>query len=159
MGSHRSKMLGLKCVVVGDGAVGKTCLLVSYSQNSFPSEHIPTIFYNYQTNVLVDGKHVSLTLWDTAGQEDYDRLRPLSYPQTDVFLCCYSCDYADSFANVKQVGIEYFVNIDWLHEIKHYCPETPFILVATKSDLRDDAEDTSSFISTNQGQELAHSIN
>lgn len=97
-------MLAVKCVVVGDGAVGKTCLLVSYSQNAFPSEHVPTIFDNYQTNVLMDGKHVSLMLWDTAGQEDYDRLRPLSYPQTDVFLVCYSCDFASSFANVKEVS-------------------------------------------------------
>lgn len=40
--------------------------------------------------MVVDGVAVSLGLWDTAGQEDYDRLRPLSYPQTDVFLICFS---------------------------------------------------------------------
>lgn len=50
---------------------------------------------------MVDGKPISLGLWDTAGQEDYDRLRPLSYPQTDVFLICFSIVSPASFDNVK----------------------------------------------------------
>lgn len=50
---------------------------------------------------MVDGRPISLGLWDTAGQEDYDRLRPLSYPQTDVFLICFSIVSPPSFDNVK----------------------------------------------------------
>ena len=63
--------------------------------------NLPRRFDNYSASVMVDGKPISLGLWDTAGQEDYDRLRPLSYPQTDVFLICFSLVSRASFDNVK----------------------------------------------------------
>jgi len=50
----------------------------------------------------VDGKHVELALWDTAGQEDYDRLRPLSYPDSHVILICFAVDSPDSLDNVQE---------------------------------------------------------
>ncbi|KAL7004789.1 Rho GTPase protein rac1 [Cystobasidiomycetes sp. EMM_F5] len=80
---------------------------------------------------MVDGKPINLGLWDTAGQEDYDRLRPLSYPQTDVFLICFSLVSPPSFENVKT---------KWYPEIQHHAPSTPIILVGTKLDLRGNEE-------------------
>jgi len=122
-------MQTIKCVVVGDGAVGKTCLLISYTTNKFPSEYVPTVFDNYAVTVMIGGEPYTLGLFDTAGQEDYDRLRPLSYPQTDVFLVCFSVVSPSSFENVKE---------KWVPEIKHHCPKTPFLLVGTQNDLREE---------------------
>ncbi|VFV41847.1 cdc42_macfa ame: full=cell division control protein [Lynx pardinus] len=92
----------IKCVVVGDGAVGETCLLIAYTTNKFPSEYVPIVFGNYAVTVMIGGEPYTLGLFDTAGQEDYDRLRPLSYPQTDVFLVCFSVVSPFSFGNVKE---------------------------------------------------------
>lgn len=131
-----NRMKNIKCVVVGDGAVGKTCLLISYTTNAFPSEYIPTVFDNYSTNVMVDNRPYSLGLWDTAGQEDYDRLRPLSYPQTDVFLVCYNILSKASLNNVKN---------KWIPELTSYQEGTPIILVGTKADLREDKETLEEF--------------
>lgn len=141
-----------KLVIVGDGACGKTCLLIVFSKDQFPEVYVPTVFENYVADIEVDGKQVNyiyiyyyainnifaccllhymallwnqveLALWDTAGQEDYDRLRPLSYPDTDVILMCFSIDSPDSLENIPE---------KWTPEVKHFCPNVPIILVGNK---------------------------
>eukprot|EP01137_Pigoraptor_chileana_P007741 Opistho-2@53722 len=118
-----------KLVVVGDGACGKTCLLIVFSKDTFPEVYVPTVFENYVADIEIDGKEVELALWDTAGQEDYDRLRPLSYPDTNVVLMCFAIDSPDSLENIKE---------KWVPEVHHFCPNIPFVLVGCKKDLRND---------------------
>lgn len=149
-------MQTIKLVVVGDGAVGKTCLLISYTSNSFPKEYVPTVFDNYSANVKVDDEVVSLGLWDTAGQEDYDRLRPLSYPGTDIFLICFSVVSHTSFSNVKS---------KWWPEVTHHCSKATLMLIGTKIDLRDDGETIEKLrqkgqqpIAWEQGEQMARDI-
>ncbi|RDL37256.1 Ras family protein [Venustampulla echinocandica] len=118
-----------KIVVVGDGGCGKTCLLISYSQGYFPEKYVPTVFENYITYPThpASGKTLELALWDTAGQEEYDRLRPLSYPETDLLFVCFAIDCPNSLENVMD---------KWYPEVLHFCPYTPLVLVGLKSDLR-----------------------
>jgi len=118
-----------KLVIVGDGACGKTCLLIVFSKDQFPEVYVPTVFENYVADIEVDGKCVELALWDTAGQEDYDRLRPLSYPDTDVILMCFAIDSPDSLENIPE---------KWTPEVRHFCPTVPIVLVGNKKDLRFD---------------------
>eukprot|EP01117_Protostelium_nocturnum_P016659 TRINITY_DN6650_c1_g1_i2.p1 TRINITY_DN6650_c1_g1~~TRINITY_DN6650_c1_g1_i2.p1 ORF type:complete len:195 (-),score=37.68 TRINITY_DN6650_c1_g1_i2:283-867(-) len=117
-----------KVVVNGDGASGKTCFIMTSCLKQFPGEYIPTVYDNhvYRGNSLL-----GVEFWDTAGGEDYDRLRPLSYPKTELFITIFSVISRISFNNVRE---------KWIPEIRHHMPKTPIILVGTKVDLREDKE-------------------
>ncbi|KAK9202602.1 hypothetical protein WN944_017814 [Citrus x changshan-huyou] len=223
----------IKCVTVGDGAVGKTCLLISYTSNTFPTDYVPTVFDNFSANVMVDGRTVNLGLWDTAekkilnlaklvtrivleiqtfflvatirriiklrskmlrsyrelrlssfsttkedrasvqlnssGQEDYNRLRPLSYRGADVFILAFSLISRPSYENIsKKLNFQpcmirsclytslillYALFLfpfslcppvmleKWVPELRHYAPSVPIVLVGTKlADLREDRQ-------------------
>jgi len=118
----------VKLVVVGDGAVGKTSLLISYATNNFPTDYVPTVFENYTARKKRHDDTILLHLWDTAGQEEYDRLRPLSYPGADIVLLCFSTVSQASYDAIRD---------KWAPEVNHYIPEVPHILVGTKIDLRE----------------------
>ncbi|XP_037922418.1 ras-like GTP-binding protein RhoL isoform X2 [Hermetia illucens] len=142
-----TNMRPLKITTVGDGMVGKTALLITYTQNVFPSEYIPTVFDNHACNIQVDSKSYNLTLWDTAGQEDYERIRPLSYPNTDCFLLCFAIDSRTSFDNIKS---------KWTPEIRHFTTNIPIVLVGTKLDLR--VAGSEKFVTTAEGRKMRKEI-
>mmetsp|Transcript_37477 Transcript_37477/g.94166 ORF Transcript_37477/g.94166 Transcript_37477/m.94166 type:complete len:254 (-) Transcript_37477:183-944(-) len=118
----------IKLGIVGDGTVGKTTLLISYTARAFLDDYVPTLFDNFAVIEEIDGRLINVILWDTAGQEDYTQLRTTCYKNTDVFLLCFSTVHQDSFDNVKH---------KWIVELKQNAPNTPYILVGTKTDLRD----------------------
>jgi len=144
----------IKLVVVGDGAVGKTCLLISYAKKKFPQEYVPTVFENFTAPIKRGSDTILLHLWDTAGQEEYDRLRPLSYPGADVVLLCFSLVNSTSFEAISE---------KWSPEVNHYIPDVPKLLVGTKVDLRDSKTadpHTTDYqpVSTEEGKNLADEI-
>lgn len=137
-------------VVVGDAFVGKTSLLYSYTQNRFPENYLCTVFENFTVNVLIDSRKVTLNLFDTAGQEDYETLRSLSYPNTDVFLLCFSLIDSKTLDNCQSV---------WLPDIRQHCSSNvPVVLVGTKADLREQQPTSTSIVSADQGAMIAHRV-
>ncbi|KAL6183227.1 hypothetical protein ACLB2K_044638 [Fragaria x ananassa] len=152
MASSASKFI--KCVTVGDGAVGKTCMLICYTSNKFPTDYVPTVFDNFSANVVVESTTVNLGLWDTAGQEDYNRLRPLSYRGADVFVLAFSLVSRASYENILK---------KWIPELQHYAPGVPVVLAGTKLDLREDKHYLADHpglvpVTTAQGEELRKQI-
>ncbi|KAJ7465235.1 P-loop containing nucleoside triphosphate hydrolase protein [Mycena latifolia] len=120
-----------------------TCLLTVFAKGTFPryplflvcdaphapQAYVPTVFENWVADIEVNNRRVELALWDTAGQEEYDRLRPLSYPDSHVILICFAVDSPDSLDNVQE---------KWISEVTHFCYGLPIILVGCKTDLRQD---------------------
>ncbi|ODV76244.1 Rho family GTPase RHO3 CYBJADRAFT_121960, partial [Cyberlindnera jadinii NRRL Y-1542] len=121
-----------KIVILGDGACGKTSLLNVFTRGYFPQVYEPTVFENYVHDIFVDGKSIKLSLWDTAGQEEFDRLRSLSYSDTHTIMLCFSIDSRDSLENVQN---------KWVGEIADHCEGVKLVLVALKCDLRNDDGD------------------
>jgi small GTP-binding protein len=124
----------IKLVVVGDGGVGKTALLYRYVKSEFKAGYVPTVFDNYVKYAVIEGKSVHMAMWDTAGQEDYARLRPLSYPNTDVFVVAFDLVSKPSFANVAS---------KWLKELADFKTkggsssgaQVKVVLIGCKADL------------------------
>jgi len=143
----------LKLVVVGDGAVGKTSLLYVYNNGEFPEEYVPTVFENVAKNATYKGRSVTLRLYDTAGQEEYDRLRPLSYPGTNIVLLCFSVAQRSTYDSISS---------KWAPEVRHYLPRTPTILVGLKKDIRDGSDDDHPVyydpVKKEEGEDLAKKI-
>lgn len=119
----------IKCVLVGDSGVGKSNVAARMSSRNFKEEYQPTLFDNYAATVFIEERPFHFSLFDTAGKEDYDRLRVISYMNCDVFLVCFAIDDPESLKSVET---------NWVPELRRYLPKTPFILVGTRADRRDD---------------------
>ncbi|VDI81000.1 Hypothetical predicted protein [Mytilus galloprovincialis] len=117
----------IKTVTVGDDYCGKTMLLQAMIQSDFKiyvhEPYVPTVFDSFTLTLNFHGVDTTVGLWDTAGQEDFDLLRPHSYPQTDVVLVTFDIANPLSFENVEK---------KWLPEVLHHMINVPRILVGTK---------------------------
>ncbi|XP_058458191.1 ras-like GTP-binding protein RhoL [Malaya genurostris] len=136
----------LNIVVVGDGAVGKTCLLHAYTDESFTNFYQPTIYDKESIEMTLDGRKHTIQLHDTAGQEDYDRIRQQFYKRAHCFLLCYAINNRISYENIS---------LKWIPEITANT-RVPIVLIATKLDLR---KGVSSEVTTAEGARLARKIN
>ncbi|XP_011446036.1 cdc42 homolog [Magallana gigas] len=145
--------LSLKCVLVGDMNVGKSSLAARISSRTFKTDYSPTLFDNYAATVSVHGIPYHLNLFDTAGKEDFSKVRVMSYINSDVFLVCFSIDDVKSLVHVQE---------SWVPELRQHVPNTPFILVGTKLDVRFQQPDIqvldSSAVSPKQGKEVASTV-
>lgn len=120
--------LDLKLVFLGDSAVGKTALLRRFNTGLPPEESQPVDAYTFTDSIQVDGKKYFASCWEVGlWSEGYERLRPLSYPGTDIFLLCFDITNQASFNSIKD---------SWISEIRHHMPYTPFLIVGNKMDLR-----------------------
>ncbi|KAM9313750.1 rho-related GTP-binding protein RhoH [Pholidichthys leucotaenia] len=142
--------MSVKCVLVGDSAVGKTALLVRFTSETFPDMYVPTVFESTGVEVYMDGVQISLGLWDTAGNDCFKQIRPRSYQQADIVLICFSVANPNSLASVQH---------KWIAEVRQHLPKVPVLVVATQTDLREMGGHRAICISPAEGRRVAHEVN
>ncbi|XP_058638257.1 rho-related GTP-binding protein RhoH [Onychostoma macrolepis] len=139
----------VKCVLVGDCAVGKTALLVRFTSETFPDSYRPTVYENTGVDVFMDGIQISLGLWDTAGHDTFRQIRPMSYQQADVVLLCYSVANPNSLSNLRH---------KWIAEVREFLPKVPVLVVATQTDHREMGPYRTNCTSASEGKQVAQEI-
>ena len=121
----KQKRINIKVTLVGDSNVGKTSFIHTFQTGQFPEGYVPTIYESYLPQITINSQIINIPLWDTNGSNEYDSLRPLSYPQTDIFLLCFSLTDKTSFDNITS---------KWLPEILFHNETSQYILVGFKHD-------------------------
>lgn len=117
-----------KLLIIGDSGVGKSSLLLRFSDNTFSGTYITTIGVDFKIRTVdVNGEKVKLQIWDTAGQERFRTITSTYYRGTHGVIVVYDVTSGESFANVKR----------WLHEIDQNCDVVNRILVGNKDDDSD----------------------
>ncbi|KAM4808791.1 rho-related GTP-binding protein RhoH [Rhinophrynus dorsalis] len=142
-------MNSIKCVLVGDATVGKTSLLVRFTSEAFPDSYKPTVYENTGVDVFMDGVHISLGLWDTAGNDAFKSIRPLSLQNADIVLLCFSVANHNSYLNLRN---------KWIAEVRQNLPHVPVLVVATQTDQRELDHIRIPCISSLDGKQLAHDV-
>ncbi|KAF4214229.1 hypothetical protein CNMCM8980_006914 [Aspergillus fumigatiaffinis] len=126
-------VLSSASTITSNDKEGDDALSDRASKGVMPEVYVPTVFENYVCDVQAYGASVEVALWDTAGQEDYDRLRPLAYPDSHGVFICFAIDSPDSLDNAQEK-----VKYPWVNEVSHFCKDVPVFLLGCKNDLRDD---------------------
>mmetsp|Transcript_24873 Transcript_24873/g.36500 ORF Transcript_24873/g.36500 Transcript_24873/m.36500 type:complete len:203 (-) Transcript_24873:141-749(-) len=122
----------IKIVAIGDGNVGKTSMLISYSTGEIPEDYVPTVFDNFRTQINTSHGEITLDIWDTAGQEEYAEIRKLAFNNVDVFLVCFSIGNPTSLENLES---------KWINDVaESESPGAKVIICGTKNDLRFDTD-------------------
>jgi small GTP-binding protein len=121
----------IKLVAVGDPSAKTTELLITYVNSGICPEYVPTVFDNYSVSIVAGGRPYEIALWDIAGTTEYERLRPLSYANANVFLLVFSLVDPITFENIEH---------KWFPEVEHFCPGVPKLLVGTHAEKRMDAK-------------------
>jgi len=116
-----------KLLLIGDSGVGKSCLLLRFSDDTYTDSYISTIGVDFKIRTIeLDGKTIKLQIWDTAGQERFRTITSSYYRGAHGIIVVYDCTDLESFNNVKQ----------WLEEIDRYaCENVNKLLVGNKCDL------------------------
>ena len=148
--------ISIKVTCIGNGTVGKTCMIMSYVFKQFPPEYIPLVFnqndYGQDIKILSDGYEFELN-WQDTGHGEYERIHIMNhYPGTDILLICFSIISKSSMERVKE---------KWIKHREMYMTDVPFILIGTKIDLRYDEDviqKVGHVVTHQQGQELAAEI-
>ena len=148
-----------KVVIMGDMFSGKSSLISAYCHDRFSTNYVPTLLNTLSTDAQVFGESIELVVVDVGGRDDYAKLRKCAYHKMDIIILCYAANSPNSLQRI----VDY-----WVPEIRRHCPKVPFILVATKKDIRDDAlYDTScagggvrkeGVVSTMSGRRVAETV-
>lgn len=138
-----------KVVVVGDGDCGKTSMLRAFTDGDFPLDGSAALLNTSTATMKVGCTKVRLSLWDAAGQDEYDQQRTSTYTGADVVIVVFSVDAPVSLTNVEAM---------WWPEVKHFCFEAPLLLVGNKKDLRNSPESAELPVSYEEAQETARAI-
>lgn len=140
-------MSGVKVVLVGDAGVGKTCLVLRLSTGAFPEENVPAVAEDYSLEREVDYEKILLNVYDTPAGDEHATTRTFFYPNTHVFVMCFSTVDPSSLDNITT---------KWIPEVRQSWPNAPFLLVGTKSDLRYDEKMISDVFAIHNRRPITH---